>query len=214
MASLQPKSPCNGIYVQAMDMQQFIGLTGFAFVSSITPGPNNMMLMASGANFGIRRTVPHMLGVAIGFTLMIAIVGAGLLGLFMAWPAAFTVLKVVSAVYLLWLAWKIATTPPPSEGAASAGGRPMTFIQAALFQWVNPKAWTMALTALTVYAGTQEPLMVLAVAAVFGLVNLPSVGVWAYLGQYLQRWLTSDKSRRLFNWSMATLLVGSLLIAL
>lgn len=197
-----------------MDMQQFIGLIGFAFVSSITPGPNNMMLMSSGANFGIRRTVPHMLGVAIGFTLMIAIVGAGLLGLFMAWPAASTVLKVVSAVYLLWLAWKIATTPPPAVDGGSAGGNPMTFMQAALFQWVNPKAWTMALTALTVYAGTREPLIVLAVAAVFGIINLPSVGAWAYLGQYLQRWLTSNTSRRVFNCSMATMLVGSLLIAL
>jgi threonine/homoserine/homoserine lactone efflux protein len=200
--------------MQSMDTQLFVGLTGFAFVSSITPGPNNMMLMASGANFGIRRTVPHMLGVSIGFTLMIVIVGAGLLGLFTAWPYAFTLLKVVSAAYLLWLAWKIATTPPPTQDADQPTGKPMSFFQAAAFQWVNPKAWTMALTALTVYAGTQKLASVLIVAAVFGAINLPTVGVWAYLGQYIQRWLTSDKSRRMFNWSMAALLVGSLLLAI
>ena len=101
--------------------QQLIGLLGFAFVSSITPGPNNMMLMASGANYGLRRTMPHMLGVAIGFALMIFLVGVGLIGVFEAWPPAFTVLKVVSAAYLLWLAWKIATAPPPRRNRHRVG---------------------------------------------------------------------------------------------
>ena len=194
--------------------QQFIGLLGFAFVSSITPGPNNMMLMASGANYGIRRTVPHMLGVAIGFSVMIALVGIGLVGLFEAWPPAFTVLKVVSSAYLIWLAWKIATSPPPSTTTAESTGRPMTFVQAALFQWVNPKAWTMALTAITVYAGTRNVPAVLGVAAIFGLVNLPSVGSWAAMGQYLRRWMTDDRVRLSFNWGMAALLVLSLVIAI
>ena len=196
-----------------MVTQQVLGLIGFALVSSITPGPNNMMLMASGANFGMRRTVPHMLGVAIGFTVMIALVGVGLVGLFEAWPPAFKILKIVSAVYLVWLAWKIATAPPPSA-TRDGGGRPMTFVQAALFQWVNPKAWTMALTAITVYAGSRNVPAVLAVALAFGVINLPSVGIWAAMGQYLQRWMTDDRSRRLFNWGMAALLVGSLAVAL
>ena len=197
-----------------MFTQQFIGLLGFAFASSITPGPNNMMLMASGANFGVRRTVPHMLGVSIGFAVMIALVGIGLVGLFEAWPPAFTVLKVVSALYLVWLAWKIALSPAPSAGDADSTGTPMTFMQAALFQWVNPKAWTMALTAIAVYAGSRSVIAVLGVAAVFGAINLPTVGVWAAMGQYLRRWMTDDRRRRAFNWGMAALLVLSLVVAL
>jgi threonine/homoserine/homoserine lactone efflux protein len=197
-----------------MITQQFLGLIGFAFASSITPGPNNMMLMASGANFGIRRTVPHMLGVAIGFAVMIALVGVGLVGVFEAWPPAFKILRVVSAVYLVWLAWKIAMAPPPPSDEADSTGTPMTFIQAALFQWVNPKAWTMALTAIAVYAGSRSVPAVIGVAVVFGVINLPSVGVWAAMGQYLRRWMTDDRRRRAFNWAMAALLVGSLAVAL
>ena len=197
-----------------MDMQQIIGLSGFAFVSSITPGPNNLMLMASGVNFGIRRTVPHMLGVSIGFALMIVMVGVGLVGLFEAWPPAYLILKVGSAGYLLWLAWKIANAPLPTAGDHHSNGSPMTFTQAALFQWINPKAWTMALTALTMYAGTRDLVIVLAVAVIFGLINLPSVGIWAAMGQIIQRKLTGDRPRRLFNWTMAALLVGSLAVAL
>ncbi len=196
-----------------MDMQQLAALVGFAFVSSITPGPNNMMLMASGANFGLRRTIPHMLGVAIGFTVMIFLVGIGLVGLFEAWPPLFTILKVVSAVYLLWLAWKIANSPPPTS-AGNAAGKPMTFIQAALFQWVNPKAWTMALTAIAIYAGSRSVLAVIDVAAVFGAINLPTVSVWAAAGQYLRRWMNDETRRRMFNWGMAALLVASLAVAL
>jgi threonine/homoserine/homoserine lactone efflux protein len=196
-----------------MEMQQLAALVGFAFVSSITPGPNNMMLMASGANFGMRRTVPHALGVAIGFTLMIVLVGIGLVGLFEAWPPLFTILKVVSAVYLLWLAWKIATAAAPDTSKAENGTHPMTFLQAALFQWVNPKAWTMALTAITVYAATRSLPAVLGVAAVFGVINLPVVSIWAAMGQYLGRWMENDRQRRAFNWGMAALLVGSLAVA-
>jgi threonine/homoserine/homoserine lactone efflux protein len=197
-----------------MEMQQLAALVGFAFVSSITPGPNNMMLMASGANFGMRRTVPHALGVAIGFTLMIVLVGIGLVGLFEAWPPLFTILKVVSAVYLLWLAWKIATAPTPDASKTTDRARPMTFLQAALFQWVNPKAWTMALTAITVYAATRSLPAVLLVAAVFGVINLPVVSIWAAMGQYLGRWMENDRQRRTFNWGMAGLLVASLAVAL
>jgi threonine/homoserine/homoserine lactone efflux protein len=194
--------------------QQFIGLVGFAAVSSFTPGPNNMMLMASGANYGVRRTIPHMLGVSIGFTLMIFLVGIGLIGVFELWPPSFVILKVASAVYLLWLAWKIATAPPPADQTGNSGGKPMTFVQAALFQWVNPKAWTMALTAITVYAASRSVPAVLLVSAVFGVVNLPTVGIWAAMGQYLRRWLTDERRRRAFNWGMAGLLVASLAVAI
>jgi len=170
--------------------------------------------MASGANFGIRRTVAHMLGVSIVFALMSVMVGVGLIGLSEAWSPAYLILKVGSAGYLLWLAWKIANAPLPTAEDRHSNGNPMTFTQAALFQWINPKAWTMALTALTVYAGTRDLVIVLAVAVIFGLINLPSVGIWAAMGQIIQRKLAGDGPRRLFNWAMAALLIGSLVVAL
>ena len=128
-----------------MMIQILPALLAFAFVTSVTPGPNNMMLMASGANFGFRRTVPHMFGIAIGFTAMVFLVGMGLTGLFLAEPRLGKALAVVSVVYMLWLAWKIAHAAPPEERPSEA--RPLTFLQAAAFQWVNPKAWAMALSA-------------------------------------------------------------------
>lgn len=202
-----------------MSQELILALTGFAFVSSITPGPNNLMLMTSGANFGFARTIPHLLGVSIGFTAMIVLVGAGLAQLFAAFPTLHLVLKVLSAVYLLYLAWKIATAPPPDATGPNKGrgarGEPMTFVQAALFQWVNPKAWTMALTAVTVYAPSgsdaEAAWWALAIIAlVFGAVNLPSVGAWTMLGVQMKRFLSSPRALRVFNVTMGLLLVASL----
>lgn len=191
-----------------MSYETLAGLVGFAFVTSITPGPNNLMLMASGANFGFRRTLPHMLGIGIGFTLMVAVVGLGLAGVFQTSAMAQTVLKVLAVLYMLWLAWKIANAAPPEDRAAE--GRPITFVQAALFQWVNPKAWAMALTAVTVYAASGTILAVLAVAAVFGAINLPCVSSWTVLGQQIRRFLTNPGRLRAFNIVMAVLLIASL----
>ncbi|MBB5706164.1 LysE family translocator [Sphingopyxis panaciterrulae] len=192
-----------------MEQTTLAALSAFAFATSITPGPNNMMLMASGANFGLRRTVPHALGVGIGFTLMIVLVGVGLMELFDLFPALNLILKVVSVVYLLWLAWKIANAAAPETGGG-ARGKPMSFVQAMLFQWVNPKAWSMALTAMALYAPDRNLAAVALVAAVFGVINLPSTGLWAVMGQALRGWLSSAARLRAFNWTMAALLVGSL----
>ncbi|MEX2520763.1 MAG: LysE family translocator [Paracoccaceae bacterium] len=186
------------------------GLAVFAFVSSVTPGPNNMMLMASGANFGFRRTIPHMLGVALGFTAMVILVGAGLAGVFDAWPPATIILKTLSVVYLLYLAWRIATAAPPKPIPGATGARPMRFIEAALFQWVNPKAWTMALTAISVYAPDRSLAAIAVVALIFGLINLPTVSSWAAIGQEMRRVLTRPSQLRAFNITMALLLVASL----
>ncbi|WP_146346611.1 LysE family translocator [Phaeobacter marinintestinus] len=191
-----------------MTYELFLALAVFAFVSSITPGPNNLMLMASGANFGFRRTIPHMLGIGIGFTFMIVMVGAGLVQVFDAFPVSYIVLKVASVAYLLWLAWKIANAAPIRK--RDAGGHPMSFLQAASFQWVNPKAWAMALTAISAYAPGQTLTAILLVAIVFGAINLPSVSTWTILGQQLARWLTNPRRLTMFNWTMATLLVASL----
>lgn len=195
-----------------LSFDTFLALSAFAFVSSITPGPNNLMLMASGANFGFARTMPHLLGVGIGFAVMIVLVGVGLIQLFDRVPVSYQVLKVVSIAYLCYLAWKIATASAPGgTAAANAGAKPMNFLQAALFQWVNPKAWTMALTAITAYSPPDHGLVgVGVVAVVFGLINLPSIGVWAGLGTQLRRLLTNAVALRVFNVTAALLLLASL----
>ncbi|HVG49913.1 MAG TPA: LysE family translocator [Rubellimicrobium sp.] len=181
----------------------------FAFVSSITPGPNNLMLMASGANFGVRRSLPHMLGVGIGFTAMIVAVGLGLAGRFEAVPWTHTALEVFAVLYLLWLAWKIGTAAPATPEAPETA-RPITFLQAAAFQWVNPKAWMMVISALTFYAADESVAAVLLVAAVFGAINLPCISLWTMLGQEMRRVLTSPARLRAFNITMAVLLVATL----
>lgn len=192
-----------------MTAQILLALAGYAFVSSITPGPNNAMLMASGANFGFRRTIPHMLGVSLGFGVMIALVGMGIMQVFELWPILADVLRVVSILYLLYLAWRIASAPPPSTHAAG-GARPMSFVGAALFQWVNPKAWTMALTAIALYAPERSLRAIAIVALVFVALNLPSIGSWVLLGREMKRVLTNPARARAFNIVMATLLVASL----
>ncbi|GJL91471.1 LysE family translocator [Hyphococcus sp.] len=196
-----------------MPADLFIALAVFAFVSSITPGPNNLMLMASGANFGVSRTIPHMLGVSIGFTLMTVLVGLGLMRVFDLFPISYVILKIFSVGYLLYLAWKIAHAAPPStDGSASSEAKPFTFFQAALFQWVNPKAWAMALTAVSAYSLAAQPVVsVLIVAIVFGVINLPSVSLWTVAGAQMRRFLSDPLKLRIFNISAALLLAASAL---
>ncbi|MEO0380135.1 MAG: LysE family translocator [Pseudomonadota bacterium] len=191
-----------------MTLDLIPALAAFAFVSSITPGPNNLLLMASGANFGFRRSIPHMLGIGIGFSVMVLLVGAGLVQVFDAYPISHQILKIGSVLYLLYLAWKIANAAPVGKGEDS--GTPMSFAQAAAFQWVNPKAWSMALTAVTVYTPDTTLAAIGLVAVVFGAINLPSVSTWTLLGQQMARLLTNAARLRTFNWTMAALLVASL----
>ena len=192
-----------------MTQEQITALALFVLVGTITPGPNNLMLMASGANFGALRTLPHMFGISFGMIVMVSLVGIGLMGLLEAWPAAGLALKATCVVYLLWLAWKIATAAPPSAEAAAAR-RPFSFLQAALFQWVNPKAWTIALTGITVYAPSRDLHTILAVTLAFGLIGLPAIALWALLGQNLRRFLSNPRRLRVFNAAIALLLVSSL----
>lgn len=181
----------------------------FAFVSSITPGPNNTMLMASGANFGFRASIPHMIGVSGGFLLLVVAVGLGLGGLFAAYPELHDLLAVAGGLYLLWLAWKIATSS--GLGMGEAGARPQTFLQAAAFQWVNPKAWAMALGAVTAYAPRDGYVTnILVVSVIFTAINLPCVASWTGFGVGLRRFLDRPAVLRGFNIGMALLLVLSL----
>lgn len=191
-----------------MDTQTLIGLLSFAFVTSITPGPNNLMLMASGANFGFWRSGWHMLGVNLGFAGLALISGLGLASLVTAVPDAKVVLKIAATLYMLWLAWKIAHAAAPGKGRAAA--RPMTMLQAAAFQWVNPKAWAMALGAISAYSADGSLGSILLVVLVFGMVNLPCIGLWVLAGEGLRHLLTNSRRLNVFNWTMATLLVLSL----
>lgn len=192
-----------------MNYELLSALILFSFVSSITPGPNNLMLMSSGANFGFKRTLPHMLGVGMGFTLMVVLVGLGIIQLFDAFPLSYQILKVASVCYLLYLAYKIAVSGSRQE-KGKAKVTPMTFLQAVMFQWVNPKAWTMALTAISVYAPSKGVSAIVFVALIFGAVNLPCISSWTALGQKMQSFLTNNKRLKIFNLTMASLLVLSL----
>lgn len=191
-----------------MTAQLLLAFVLFAFATAGTPGPNNMMLLASGANFGFRRTVLHILGISAGLGVMVLAMGLGLGGVFKAWPVLHEVLKWVGGGYMLWLAWKIATAKGVSD--KGAGSRPMTFLQAAAFQWVNPKAWAMALTAATTYTPEGSTIGVFFVAGIFMLVGAPCSAAWAGFGQGMRRFLDRPAALRTFNLAMAALLVVSL----
>lgn len=194
-----------------MSPENLLALATFAFVSSITPGPNNLMLMASGINFGFVRTIPHMLGVSLGFVVLAVVVGLGLGQVFTRFPVMHTVLLLVSVIYLVWLAWRIANAAPPASANGSSAAKPMSFLAAALFQWVNPKAWTMAITAMTTFVPPKAPaISLLVVAGLFALINLPSVGCWTVLGVQMRRLLDDPKALRVFNITAALLLLASL----
>ncbi|MEF1309973.1 LysE family translocator [Vibrio mytili] len=189
-----------------MEYHQLGALALFAFVSTFTPGPNNIMLMTSGANVGFKRTIPHMLGITFGFGVMLILVGIGLMSLFHAYPFSHTILKVLSLSYLLSLTYKIATS---SNADIKHDFRPMSFIGAVAFQWVNPKGWSMALTAITVYSSGGMWIELAVIAGVFCIANIPSVTFWTAAGMQLQRWLTTPKRTKGFNYGMAALLLLS-----
>lgn len=189
--------------------------SAFTFSMAASPGPNNTMLAASGANFGFARTVPHILGISVGFPVMCILVGVGLGEMLRANPAVYQAMKWIGAGYLLWLAWRIATSrPAPEADSGAARGRPLRFHEAALFQWVNPKAWmavTGGIATFTTGSGGIEIDLVLMLAGIFFLITVPSTSCWTALGVGVGRILRDGRALRIFNWCMAALLVGSLL---
>ncbi len=191
-----------------MTFDIFLALMGFALASVGTPGPNNLMLMTSGANFGWRRTLPHIFGVWLGFPAMAFGVGLGIMQLFDTWPILEPALKTISIAYMLWLAWKITKASAPGEGNTS--GKPLTFLQASAFQWVNPKAWAMALSAITIYAADRDLGSILFVVLAYVICGCFSTNTWTLLGVKLRIYLTNPRRLQIFNWSMAALLIGSL----
>jgi threonine/homoserine/homoserine lactone efflux protein len=185
-------------------------LAAFAFVAGITPGPNNLMLMTSGVKYGLVPTLPHLIGVILGFALMIAVVGLGLDVIFKRFPQVLPIMRVAGSLYMLWLALKIASAKP--IGWVETRGRPLGFLAAAGFQWVNPKAWAMALSALSTYAGIVDgyTLSVLLTALLCALIAVPCSGAWALFGASLSRFIADPRVIRPFNWTMAALLIASI----
>lgn len=192
-----------------MSAPTFFALLVFSFVSSITPGPNNIMLFASGLNFGFWCTMPHALGIAFGFGVLLGAVGLGLGVVLETIPTLFLALKICGGLYMVYLAWRIANSGPVEVDQGKA--RPMSFLEAALFQWVNPKAWVMATVAMATYtAEGVYALNVLIVIFAFVVINFPSVTIWAGFGMAMRRWLNNPRVLRAFNWTMAAALVLSL----
>ncbi len=182
----------------------------FAFVGSVSPGPSNFMLLASGTTFGLWRTVPQILGITTGFSTVLVAVGFGLGALITAWPPIGLALKIAGGAYLLYLAWRIGTSRTISDGHTDAG-RPLTLLESAAFQWVNPKAWIAAMTAMAAYAKADNPFTsTLLITVVIAIVNLPSVAVWAGFGVVLRQFLTQPSRLKWFNIAMALLLIATL----
>jgi threonine/homoserine/homoserine lactone efflux protein len=180
----------------------------YAFVMSITPGPNNVMLTAAGANFGLRRTLPHLLGVSCGFGVQVAAVCGGLGVLFIRWPQLQMALKWLGAGYLLYLGWQLLRS---RTGSAACAGKPLTFAAAAAFQFLNPKAWVMSLTAATLFLPPQLGQLLGSgyVASIVTAVNLPCITAWAVFGSSLGLVLSRPGARRAFNWVMAVALAAT-----
>jgi len=189
-------------------------LTAFAFVASVTPGPNNLMLMTSGVKYGFGRTLPHLAGVVLGFALMIAVVALGLDVVFERLPQIQPIMRVAGSLYMVWLALRIALAKP--IGKVEPGGRPIGFFAAAGFQWVNPKAWALALGVQATYAGVVDGYIgaVLLIAVLCGLIAFPCCVAWTLFGASMSRLLIDPRVTRPFNWTMAALLVASIAPAL
>lgn len=187
-----------------------LAFIAFAAAALFTPGPNNIMLMASGLNYGFRRTLPHVAGVTLGFSFLVAVIGFGLGAVFAAYPVIHTVLKYAGAAYLIYLAILIAMSGP-AQSDGDVDGRPMTFLGAALFQWINVKGWVIAVGAITAYAAIANyPLNVIMLSVLLFLVGLSSSIAWVLLGTSLQPLVRSPRAVRIFNIVMALLLLASL----
>jgi len=196
--------------IAAMSEQLLLAFVVFAVVTLFTPGPNNIMLLSSGVTFGVRRTLPHVAGVTIGFAVMVAATGFGLGAVFTSYPVLQVALKYAGAAYLIYFAAVIALSGPADPGETTRR-KPMTFLGAAAFQWVNVKGWVMTIGAITAYATIAAyPWNILTQALLFLFLGFFSSMTWAFFGTSLQPLVKSPRAARVFNWVMALLLLASL----
>jgi threonine/homoserine/homoserine lactone efflux protein len=194
-----------------IEYELFLSFVVFGVIAAVTPGPNNVMLTTTGLNFGVRRGVPHLLGICIGFPVMLALIGLGFGTLFEIYPILHEIIRIVGIVYLVYLAWRIAMTRGGVERIERS--KPINFWQAAAFQWVNPKAWVMGSSALAAYTSLDSNffVQVAIICVTFFFITLPCAGAWLVFGASLQRLLRDPKHLRVFNIAMALLLVASIL---
>ena len=190
-----------------MTVELIFALFIFAFVSSITPGPNNIMLMASGTNFGFRKTIPHILGINIGYSMLTCSLGIGLMEVFNLFPLIKIILKSLCSGYLVYLSYRIATSSTGTDKNEKQQSRPFSFTEAMLFQWVNPKGWTMALSAITIYSPTNALSGIILVTVAFSITNFPCQCLWTLLGQQFRKLMSSSFKLKMFNYIMAGLLM-------
>lgn len=190
-----------------------ISIASFTLATVLTPGPNNIMLLSSGLTFGYKRTLPHMMGIMFGFPLMVVGVGLGVGAIFELFPVVFILLKVVGIAYLFWMAWHIANSKGGFDTKENDESNPFTFIQAAAFQWVNPKAWIMAITATATFTTDTSIALqqVMMIAFIYLLSGVISTNSWAMGGVVLKKLIKNDRSIKIFNISMAVLIVVSVL---
>ena len=193
-----------------MSQSLLLAFIMFAIVMFFTPGPNNIMVLSSGLTYGFRRTVPHMAGITIGFAFMVGAVGLGFGTIFLAYPVLQTLLKYAGAAYLIYLAFAIAFSGPPKPGEADRRG-PMTFWGAAMFQWVNVKGWVIVIGTITAYAAIARfPLNIAIQSGLCLPIGVVSTATWTLFGSALRPLLKSERAVRIFNVSMALLLLASL----
>ena len=192
-------------------MDNLLAVALFAISSSITPGPNNVLVLTSGVNFGVRRSMPLLIGISVGFATMLLLVGFGFGQLFVLFPSLQLFIKCVGVVYLVYLAWLIAKSNTDMQSITRA--KPLTFMNGALFQWVNGKAWVVASGAIVAFTNAGDAYLSqnVLIALVFLVIAFPCVGVWLIFGTLLKKTLQTQKHRRCFNYIMATLLLASVL---
>ncbi len=194
-----------------MYLEFIVPVSIFAASSSITPGPNNVMIMTSGLNHGVKKSLPHFFGICLGFTAMMLAIGFGLGALFQQFPMVHLVIKVLGISYILFFAWKIATTKTSNDPASIS--KPFSFSQAALFQWVNPKAWVMIIGAIATFTALADNMhtQVAIITGIFLAFTIVSVALWMLFGTALKKVIKHPKHQRVFNLTMAALLVISII---
>ena len=196
-------------------MNFYLPLILFCFTAAVTPGPNNFTIMISSLTFGVKKTIPHGLGIYLGFPVMVLAIGLGLESIFTAYPKIHLIIKITGSAYMLWLSWKIITASTKTNNIKQR--KPFSIIQAVSFQWVNPKAQVMAIGAVSAYTSTNSNISILTqvfiIAGIYFIVSIPALGVWMLGGKIFNRILKHEKHLRLFNLTLGLSLMLSIAIA-
>lgn len=196
-------------------MEYYLSLLLFCVSSSITLGPNNLMMLMSGINFGVKRSLPHYFGILFGFSAMVFLVGMGLAGVFAKFPVLHQIIKYIGAIYMLYLAYQIIRSSSSLKEVKSAR-RPLSFFKAVLFQWVNPKAWVMGIGAVSAFTVINLPMVsqVIIISLIYFLVGVPCIAFWLFGGVAVRRYLNNPRYLQIFNVTMGILLIASIILML